>query len=270
MMRIMADWDDLTRELDAWGEAGLVASFWWRDDDAVAPSNPLARLLATAAESGAPLSLAVIPKNAEAALAAALEASGANGVSVGVLQHGYAHANHAGPGDKKIELGRERPAEIVIAELAVGWQRIETLFGARALPVMVPPWNRIAPHIVAMLPEMRYRGISTFEARERAVAVRGLVQVNTHIDVIDWPGSRGFVGTGAALDAALDHLSARRRGAADRDEPTGLLTHHLAHDPPADEFVAAFIARTRAHPAARWLAAEAVFPAAAPAQVARP
>jgi hypothetical protein len=266
MMAVMANWDDLTRELDAWGEADLVASFWWRDDDAVAPSAALDRLLATSVESAAPLALAVIPKNAEAALAARVDDSGAN---VGVLQHGYAHANHAGEGDKKIELGRERPTEIVIAELGVGWERLHKLFGPRALPVMVPPWNRIAAHIVPMLPEMGYRGLSTFEARKRPEAVRGLTQVNTHIDVIDWKGNRGFVGTEAALDAAIDHLRARRTGAADRDEPTGLLTHHLAHDPPADDFIKDFIRRTRAHAAARWLRAEAVFPVRDPARAAR-
>lgn len=267
MMAVMADWDDLIRELDSWGEAGLTATFWWRDDDAVAPSEALDRILAIAIETGAPLALAVIPKTAEAALAARLDDSEA---AVGVLQHGYAHANHAGKGDKKIELGRERPAEIVIAELAVGWERIETLFGARALPVMVPPWNRIAPHLVPMLPEIGYRGLSVFEARQRAEAVRGLTQVNTHIDVIDWPGSRKFVGTEAALDAALEHLGARRAGSADRAEPTGLLTHHLAHDPPADAFTVEFIRCTRAHPAAQWLAAGAVFPAHEPARAAGP
>jgi len=267
MMAVMADWDDLARELDAWGEAGLDASFWWRDDDAVAPSAALDRLLDTAGETGVPLALAVIPKDAEPALAARLDGHGAE---VGVLQHGYAHANHAGDGDKKIELGRERPAEIVIAELAVGWEQIAKLFGARALPVMVPPWNRIAAHLVPMLPEMGYRGLSTFEARSRAEAVRGLAQVNTHVDVIDWPGSRGFVGVDAALGAALEHLTARRAGAADRDEPTGLLTHHRAHDAPASAFVAEFLARTRARPATRWLPAEVVFPARTPAEAMRP
>jgi len=263
----MTGWDDLEAELDAWGEAGLSATFWWRDDDAVAPSAPLDRLLETAGETGAPLALAVIPKDAKAALAARLDESGA---AIGVLQHGYAHANHAGAGDRKIELGRERPTEIVIAELGVGWERLEKLFGTRFLPVMVPPWNRIAAHIIPMLPEMGYRGLSTFEPRKRAEAVRGLAQVNAHIDVIDWHGNRNFVGTGEALGAALEHLRARRTGAADRDEPTGLLTHHLAHDAPAEAFVAAFLGRTRAHAAARWLEASAVFPDRPPAGAARP
>jgi hypothetical protein len=54
--------------------------------------------------------------------------------------------------------------------------------------------------------------------------------VNTHVDVIDWHGGRGFLGEAAALDLLIGHLSARRQGRADPDEPTGLLTHHLVHD----------------------------------------
>jgi hypothetical protein len=265
----MADWDDLARELDAWAAAGLEATFWWRDDDAVAPSDALDRLLGIAAETAAPLALAVIPKDAGPALAARLDE--AAGTEIGVLQHGYAHANHGAPErGKKIELGRERPAEIVIAELGVGWQRLQSLFGKRVLPVMVPPWNRIAPHLVPMLPEIGYRGLSTFGARERRETVRDLAQVNTHIDVIDWPGTRGFVGTGEALTAALEHLAARRTGAADRAEPTGLLTHHLVHDAPTNAFLSAFLGHTGAHRAVRWLPAGAVFPAPAPTGVARP
>ena len=30
----MADWTDLTEELDRWALAGRRATFWWRDDDA--------------------------------------------------------------------------------------------------------------------------------------------------------------------------------------------------------------------------------------------
>ena len=45
----MTGWDALARELDAWGEAGAVATLWWRDDDAVADTPTLRRLLSLAA-----------------------------------------------------------------------------------------------------------------------------------------------------------------------------------------------------------------------------
>ena len=129
----------------------------------------------------------------------------------------------------------------------------------RLLAVMVPPWNRIAPQLVPMLPELRFAGLSTFGPRERAEAVRGLQQVNSHIDVIDWGGTRGFVGGQAALYQAVSHLSRRRAGQADPAEPTGLLTHHLAHDEATWDFVAAFLDRVGNHEAARWLSAREAF-----------
>ncbi|HYC14539.1 MAG TPA: hypothetical protein VEC75_09825, partial [Stellaceae bacterium] len=83
-----SDWSDLEAELDRWSGAGRQATFWWRDDDAVAATAALARLLALA--EGAPLALAVVPGNAEPSLAAAL----AGAPSVRVVQHGWRHLNH--------------------------------------------------------------------------------------------------------------------------------------------------------------------------------
>ena len=40
-----AEWPDLAVELDRWEEAGRIARLWWRDDDAVASTPRLDRLL---------------------------------------------------------------------------------------------------------------------------------------------------------------------------------------------------------------------------------
>ena len=69
-----ADWPGLSAELDAWAAAGRTATFWWRDDDATAPTPELGRLLRLAGAHGAPLALAVIPAEAGPALAEALAA----------------------------------------------------------------------------------------------------------------------------------------------------------------------------------------------------
>ena len=66
-------------------------------------------------------------------------------------------------------------------------------------------------------------------------------------------------GTGAAVGAAVAHLAARRTGDADREEATGLMTHHLVQDDDTWQFVEQFIALTKAHPATEWLAANDVF-----------
>ena len=248
-----APWDRLARELDAWGEAGRTATLWWRDDDATAPGRELDALLETA--GGAPVALAVIPYGASEALAETL----AGRANVTILQHGYAHINHAPDGDKKIELGPHRRADHVIAELATGQDRLARIFGLRFLPVMVPPWNRIAPYLVPMLPEMKYVGLSTFAPRTRAQPVAGFHQVNTHVDLIDWRGSRGFVGADRAVDATVRHLADRRQGHADPEEATGILTHHLVQGRDSWAFMAALLAAADRHPAARLLSAPALF-----------
>lgn len=240
----MTGWAAFAAELDRWRGAGRVATFWWRDDDAIAPSAALDRLLEMRTRAQPPLTLAVIPARATAALAGRLAGEGA----VTPVQHGYDHANHAPPGAGKAELGDHRPVAETIDELAAGRGRMRALFGATP-PLLVPPWNRIGAGVAAALPGLGYRALSTFGADHRAAA--GMIQINTHIDIIDWPGTRRFVGVGAALDAAIAHLRARRDGHADADQPTGLLTHHLAHDAGCWDFVAEFVARVAAHDGAR-------------------
>ncbi len=235
----MGVWEDLGRELDAWGEAARLATLWWRDDDAVAPTAALARLHELAAAHDLVPALAVVPRDAAPSLP-----------GEALLQHGYAHINHGLK--KKAELGPERPAASVVGELAGGRRRLLDLFAGRVLPVLAPPWNRIAPEVVALLPGLEFRGLSTFRARAAAEAAPGVTQVNTHVDLIDWR-ERRFAGDEPTLGALIGHLADRRLGRADAGEPTGLLTHHLVHDEPAWGFLARLFAVTRAHPAIRWL-----------------
>ena len=250
----MTDWKSFEDELRQWADCGQRATLWWRDDDAEEPTPALERLLQVAGDADAPLALAVIPAGATRALADLLDDS-----EVAVLQHGYAHQNHAPPGAKKEELGRHRPFPHILGELATGHQRLDELFGRRALAVLVPPWNRIAAHLVPMLPEIGYRGLSTHGPRARARPGAGLNQANTHIDVIDWAGSRDFIGVSAALGLARNHLRARRLGEVDQDEPTGLLTHHLAQSGEIWKFLADFARAVADSPDARWITVREVF-----------
>ena len=240
-----SDWSDLEAELDRWSGAGRQATFWWRDDDAVASTPALDRLLTLA--DGAPLALAVIPGNAEPSLVAAL----AEHPAMRVVQHGWRHLNHGIAA--KSELGPERPLETRLDELAAGRDRLEAMFGTRVLPMLVPPWNRIGEDLVAMLPALGFRALSTCKPRRAALAAPRLTAVNTHVDLVDWSGSRGFIGESVALALAVDHLCARRLGLADAAEPTGLLTHHLVQDAPTDAFLRQLLALLRAHRGARML-----------------
>ncbi len=253
----MTGWAEFVEELDRWRDQRRAATFWWRDDDAVTATPALARLMALQQEYVVPVAIAVIPALADETLGGPI-ADGDNCV----LQHGYAHRNHATGSSGKIELGGERPPGEVAEELLLGREKLTDLLGARVLPIMVPPWNRIDDSIAALLPGLGYAGLSAFAPRQDRDA-DGLVTVNTHVDIIDWRETRAFCGEHAALNAAIGHLSARRAGGADPLEPTGLLTHHLAHDGDCWAFIDRFLAETSAHPGARWVSAPQAFGVAA-------
>src|SRR5271168_1064688 len=254
----MVKWPDLMAELDCWEEAGKVATLWWRDDDAVAPTARLGRLLSIA--SGVPVSLAVVPADAEPELAQWLAhyPRSAPKASVAVLQHGWRHLNHSGVG-KKSEFPTERSRREVAAELAAGRTRLSDLFGSRAQPVLVPPWNRFDDSLLGLLANCGLTGISRARPRSAAARAPGVIEANIHVDLVAWKGSRGFVGEDAALGGLVKHLRARRLRVVCADEPTGILTHHLVQDEATDAFLDRLIAVSVAHPAVLWLDAGEIF-----------
>lgn len=249
-----AGWAALDAELACWAEAGRVATLWWRDDDAARPTPALDRLLALRRGFDVPLALAVIPDAATEELADRLAPED----RVDPLQHGYRHRNHAPPGEKKAELGAHRPPEIVLADIAAGARRMEALF-ARARPVLVPPWNRIAPSLCERLAGLGLGGLSGHGARPACTAAPGLEQANTHVDLIDWHGTRGFVGVERAIADIVGQLAARRRDGADGAEPVGILTHHLAHDEGCWRFLEALFSRVGGRRAVRVAGATELF-----------
>jgi hypothetical protein len=248
-------WRRLDRELDCWDAAGRQADLWCRDDDACRDSPALARLFDVALGGNVPVALAVIPALIEPSLDDAV----AKAKIATVVQHGYAHRNHAAPGARNWELGSHRPVAESIAELALGRDRLQQRFGPRFVPVLVPPWNRIDSGVIDLLPGARFLGLSTFGPRPKQNPVAGLVQCNTHIDLVAWRRDRAFIGVEPALDRVVAHLAARREGTADPAEPTGILTHHLDFDAAAWTFFEDLVARTRQHGAATWVDVRTAF-----------
>lgn len=235
----------LLRALDA--RRGDPVRFWLRDDDAVAATPQLERLLALAAQ--VPLTLAVIPAFAGADLAERLREQGAVAVAV----HGWAHRNHAGAGEKSQELGPHRAAQAVLGELAAGFARLSRDYPAQFVPMLVPPWNRISPLLVPALPDLGFRALSTFGPARAGP----LAQINTHVDLMDWRGSRG----GRALAVLVPEiLTALQAG-----EPAiGVLSHHLVHDAVAWEALEQLVAATAGHPGCVWMPVSALMDAALP------
>lgn len=249
----MSGFAALTEELDAWGEAGRTATFWWRDDDASAPEPALTRLLALRKAHDVPLCLAVIPEAKPfpdpglAALAAAIGAER----DIRIAQHGFAHRNHAAAGLKKSEYPSGRDLGEAVGEIRTGRERLQNLFGVRLLPILVPPWNRMAPEFLAHLPPLGFTALSAYGPSTPSVP--GLKILNTHLDPLAWRLGGGFLGEAEALAPLLAHLKARREGTSPVTQPSGLLTHHLVMDAAALDFTARFLERTRAHAAARWI-----------------
>ena len=228
-----------------------MAEFWWRDDDAGAPSAALQELMMLSKRTQVPVALAVVPFAARPELFAGLEAR--------VLMHGTDHANRAAPGEKKTEFAAAEPPEEASERLSQARLRLAELAGPRFVPVLAPPWNRFKRALIERLPAIGLRGLSRYGARAAAQPAPGVTEVNTHVDVIDWRGTRGFIGEEAALRAALAHLAARRTGRADAVEATGLLTHHALHDAETWAFLERLFEGTRRHGAA-WRDALALFP----------
>ncbi|TBA34822.1 polysaccharide deacetylase family protein [Rhizobium ruizarguesonis] len=238
-------WDPLRRELDRWQAAGRVARFWLRDDDAVEPTLALEMLMALAGENEVPLMLAVIPGLTGEALAVRLGEE----ADVAVAVHGWSHKNHAGLKAKKQELGGERPTEVVLGELGEGFRLLERLHPVRFLPVLVPPWNRIGAALIPALPALGFAALSVYG---RAKPGSPVPLLNTHVDIIDWHGTRGGRSEAELVTELVAELRDRFAGS---EEPIGVLTHHLVHDAAAWDFLSALFAVTGGHPAVRWLSA---------------
>ncbi len=227
--------------LDRMAEKGMTVDLWLRDDDAVEPTSLLARLLGLSAGFPLPITLAVIPARATTALADLLRQR----QEITVAVHGWDHTNHAAPTEKKQELGLQRGETIVLGTLADGLRRIHEMFGARAVPLLVPPWNRIAPSLVTRLPALGYEALSVF-GPEKAAPLR---MVNTHVDIIDWKGSRGGRAAAELYGEATDCLITMTAST----RTLGILTHHLVHDEAAWDFLEDFLEVTGSHPACRWI-----------------
>ncbi|MDY0871757.1 polysaccharide deacetylase family protein [Dongia rigui] len=229
----VADWDALAREWDLWRADDRQPTLWWRDDDAVDVTPALDELRRVAR---VPLALAVIPMALERPLQERLGPYLRNWGQVRVLQHGVGHLNHAPAGAKKSEFPATRALGEIELALTVAATFLRDTLGPDVLPVLTPPWNRIGAPALELLLRLGFHGVSRFDAFPYVAKTPELPrlppfrEINTQIDVIDWRGTRGFVGAEPALGWLVAHLSARRQGVVDPGLPTGILTHHLVHD----------------------------------------
>jgi glycosyltransferase involved in cell wall biosynthesis len=238
-----ADWPETRAALDACAGKGEQARFWLRDDDAVVPTAALERLLAICGQGNVPLVLASIPAYATLALAEMLREH----PKVMVAPHGFSHTDHAGAGEKRSEFPSARSKHEVAQDIAAGWHRISDLFGEQALPLFVPPWNRIASEHQPALTAAGLAGLSAF-GWPKPGAMNGLILRPTHLDIMQWGGQRRGRNV-SELDAELA-MHIRQQAETENAVPIGVLTHHLVHDETAWGVLESLLATLAEHPAA--------------------
>ena len=175
---------------------------------------------------------------------------------VTVVQHGYAHRNHAPAGARNWELGAS-PAACTqsVAELEAGRTTPRaTLRPSASRRCSSRRGTGSTRQSIERLPEAGFRGLSTFGPRAPCAPVRRpcAMQHACRPDrVAPWSG----VHRRRCRDRPAGRCISRRgaRGAPTRPSRPDILTHHLDLDAAAWEFLAELFARTRAHGAAAWI-----------------
>lgn len=236
-------WELLNQELSEFAQTRGSIRFWWRDDDASEYGDELNRLLRLSRDYKIPLALAVIPGRLKENLVSELM-----GESTDVLQHGCHHVNLASAQEKKCEMLLQNSVIDCLPEFR---SFLKDTFENRFTSILVPPWNRIAEQLLPRLKDMGFVGVSTFKSRVEE-SMFGLKFINTHIDIVDWKGTRGFAGEERILADIVNALKLRRSRTRDSHEPIGLLTHHLDHDELCWDFIERLFDFTQNHSSVRW------------------
>lgn len=236
------DWNPAREALDRAHAEGRTIRVWLRDDDCVAVTPALERLAALCGGAGLPILLAAIPAGAAPELAPWIAAHPA----VTPCQHGYAHADHARPGERARELGG-RPVGTVLAELARGRARLADLFGPALSGILVPPWNRLDAELI---PHLRGAGYAALSAFGPTPVDSPLPRLDADLDIIDW--RRGRIGR------PPDELARKLAGTIAGQDRLGILTHHLAQDDAAWAGLAFLLEGLAPHPAVRFTDAAAL------------
>jgi hypothetical protein len=234
---MQVDWSPLEQELRLWRSAQLNLPIWWRDDDAISQTSTLDRMTKLAERLEVAIHLAVIPKHADASLVAVCQ----DQPRLVPMVHGWAHQNHATEGHKKAEFGEMR--QELDEDAQAGIKQMRTLFSDGFVEIFVPPWNRIEPKLMSKLATFGYKAVSTFTPRKTREAAAGLVEINTHLDPINWRDDGGLVSQDVLISGLVGLLQDRRLDRTDTAEPLGILTHHLVQNAETWAFTETCLAR---------------------------
>ncbi len=259
----VGSWAALIKELDQWRRAGLTARFWARDDDAIALTPQLDRLISIAKAVKVEVGLAVIPSRLTEKLADYLHSDEAPFYP---MCHGWRHINYGAPNHPS-EFGPERALSQLRDDAEAAFESFSRRFGAAGI-IFVPPFARISQALLAELPKFGFCGVSTGPtAAERRYArlashlglylplrrapIRRPMHHDVHIDPFEWRGGQAR-STRSIERETIGYLRARRIGYLPSNSPIGVLMHHLAFDEDTWRVCHDLLAVLASHPAVGW------------------
>ena len=242
--RLSLDFDDLARELDLWAEAGRVARFWWRDDDAIAPTPALTQLLDLSDAHRIEVAVAVIPATASDALAGRASSRADTPRSCSTAMRTRTMRRPASRRSNAAASGRSTRCSASSARAGGGSQSCSARAPSRSSPRR---GTASSGRCSTRLGEAGFRGASAYGPRARdgrGARPRRRQCACRSDELARAPLRRRRQGAERRSRRAQ---GAARRGATEADEPLGLLTHHLDHDAELWDFLDDFFrATTRA------------------------
>ena len=247
--------EDLLRELREWKIIGKVARFWWRDDDASKDTTELRRLLVLAENVETAVGLAVIPQQADQTLAKLISEA-----PCCVWQHGWRHLwqyDGVAGGYSQGEFGTGRTLELMMVDAQRGQEALDHIFGEAGWQrVFVPPFHALSPEFKSLLPSLGYCGLSA--GLPLTPLIDTIAEVNAETDLMHWP-TRRFAGSQTIVTSLVEQLQTRRQGLVSPHVPIGILSHHLAHDEDAWQFLTDLLSLLKSHSATELVPANVLF-----------
>jgi len=134
------------------------ATIFFRNDDAGWANDRLFPFLDTFAGWAMPVDLAVIPDALDDTLADALLTRKKQAPAlIGLHQHGFNHANHEPPEQRKCEFGLSRTKDQQKRDIQLGREYLQARLGAFVVdPIFTPPWNRCTQATMECLEELDF------------------------------------------------------------------------------------------------------------------
>ena len=250
----MDEFAALRKELELWECTGVGCQLWWRDDDLTTVTPQLLRMQEVSERNNVPALLAVIPGQATSTLGNDTAHMG----SFDFAQHGWLHQNHEANSRAKSEFGIGRSIDASVEDMRRGSRQMVELFGKRYINVFVPPWNHLSTELPPYMETLDYLGLSRHVDQEKILMPPSIVDVNTHIDILQW-ATRPSLQKPDVIIAQLAQLLCQQREGRAVESPIGILSHHRVMADDSWQFLDELFSFTGRYHCVNWIRPSELF-----------